>query len=144
LLLADQLISRFEYIHAQSFIHRAINFLMGVDKRGSLVIVIDFGLAKSTVTPRLTSTSPTVNKNPTGTARYASINTHHDIEQSRRDDMDSLGYVMLYFCRGSLPRQGLQAATKTQKYDCIMQKKMITPTEVLCRGFPNEFAMCLN
>ena len=66
------------------------------------------------------------------------------VEQSRRDDMESLGYVMLYFCRGSLPWQGLKAATKKQKYDRIMEKKMTTPTEVLCRGFPNEFAIYLN
>jgi len=65
-------------------------------------------------------------------------------EQSRRDDMESLGYVLLYFCRGSLPWQGLKAATKKQKYDRIMEKKMTTPTEVLCRGFPNEFAIYLN
>lgn len=68
----------------------------------------------------------------------------HVTEQSRRDDMESLGYVMLYFCRGSLPWQGLKAATKKQKYDRIMEKKMTTPTEVLCRGFPNEFAIYLN
>jgi casein kinase I homolog HRR25 len=70
--------------------------------------------------------------------------TNQTIEQSRRDDMESLGYVMLYFCRGSLPWQGLKAATKKQKYDRIMEKKMTTPTEVLCRGFPNEFAIYLN
>ena len=58
--------------------------------------------------------------------------------------MESLGYVMLHFCRGSLPWQGLKAATKKQKYDRIMEKKMTTPTEVLCRGFPNEFAIYLN
>ena len=58
--------------------------------------------------------------------------------------MESLGYVMLYFCRGSLPWQGLKAATKKQKYDRIMEKKMTTPTEYLCRGFPNEFAIYLN
>jgi len=51
---------------------------------------------------------------------------------------------MMYFCRGSLPWQGLKAATKKQKYDRIMEKKMTTPTEVLCRGFPNEFAIFLN
>lgn len=67
-----------------------------------------------------------------------------DQEQSRRDDVESLGYVLLYFCRGSLPWQGLKAATKKQKYDRIMEKKMTTPTDVLCRGFPTEFAVYLN
>jgi casein kinase I family protein HRR25 len=118
---------------------------MGIGKRGNQVNVIDFGLAKKYRDPKTHFHIPyRENKNLTGTARYASINTHLGVEQSRRDDMESLGYVMLYFCRGSLPWQGLKAATKKQKYDRIMEKKMTTPTEVLCRGFPNEFAIYLN
>jgi len=58
------------------------------------------------------------------------------IEQSRRDDLESLGYVLMYFNLGSLPWQGLKAATKRQKYERISEKKMSTPIEVLCKGYP--------
>jgi casein kinase I family protein HRR25 len=118
---------------------------MGIGKRGNQVNVIDFGLAKKYRDPKTHLHIPyRENKNLTGTARYTSINTHLGVEQSRRDDMESLGYVLMYFLRGQLPWQGLKAATKKQKYDRIMEKKMTTPTEVLCRGFPNEFAIYLN
>ncbi|ORX59374.1 kinase-like protein [Hesseltinella vesiculosa] len=148
LMLADQMISRIEYIHSKNFIHCDIkpdNFLMGISKRGNQVNIIDFGLAKKYRDSRTHLHIPyKENKNLTGTARYASINTHLGVEQSRRDDLESLGYVLMYFCRGSLPWQGLKAANKRQKYDRIMEKKMTTPTELLCRGFPSEFAIYLN
>jgi casein kinase I family protein HRR25 len=118
---------------------------MGIGKRGNQVNVIDFGLAKKFRDPKTHLHIPyRENKNLTGTARYTSINTHLGVEQSRRDDMESLSYVLMYFLRGSLPWQGLKAATKKQKYDRIMEKKMTTPTDYLCRGFPNEFSIYLN
>jgi len=83
-------------------------------------------------------------KNLTGTARYASINAHLGIEQSRRDDLESLGYVLLYFLRGNLPWQGLKAPTKKQKYEKISEKKIGTPVEQVCKGCPSEFAQYLN
>ncbi|CAN6336595.1 unnamed protein product [Urochloa humidicola] len=144
LMLADQMINRVEFVHSKSFLHRDIkpdNFLMGLGKRANQVYVIDFGLAKKY---RDTSTHQHIpyreNKNLTGTARYASVNTHLGIEQSRRDDMESLGYVLMYFLRGSLPWQGLKAGNKKQKYEKISERKIATSTEALCRGYPTEFA----
>ena len=148
LMLADQMISRVEYVHNKNFIHRDIkpdNFLMGVGKHCNKLYLIDFGLAKKFRDNRSKQHIPyREDKNLTGTARYASINAHLGIEQSRRDDMESLGYVLMYFNRTSLPWQGLKAATKKQKYEKISEKKMSTPVEVLCKGFPAEFAMYLN
>jgi casein kinase 1 alpha len=148
LMLADQMIGRIEYVHNKNFIHRDIkpdNFLMGIGRHCNKLFLIDFGLAKKYRDNRTRQHIPyREDKNLTGTARYASINAHLGIEQSRRDDMESLGYVLMYFNRGSLPWQGLKAATKKQKYEKISEKKMSTPVEVLCKGFPAEFAMYLN
>lgn len=148
LMLADQMIGRLEYFHNNNFIHRDIkpdNFLMGTGKHSNKLYIIDYGLAKKYRDNRTKQHIPyREDKNLTGTARYASINAHLGIEQSRRDDMESLGYVLMYFTRRSLPWQGLKAATKKQKYEKISEKKMSTPVEVLCKGHPAEFAMYLN
>ncbi|KAK5162818.1 serine/threonine protein kinase [Saxophila tyrrhenica] len=148
LLLADQVISRLEYIHSRSFVHRDMkpdNLLMGLGKRGHVLNVIDFGMANKYEDPETLSHIPFRDKKPlTGTARYVSINTHLGIEQSRRDDMETLAYIMLYFLRGSVPWQGLKEPTKKRKYESIMTKKMTTSTEMLCRGIPKEFAVFLD
>ncbi|KAG6537347.1 hypothetical protein ZIOFF_002436 [Zingiber officinale] len=134
LMLADQLLNRVEYMHSKSFLHRDIkpdNFLMGLRRKANQVYIIDYGLAKKYWDFQTHKHIPyRENKNLTGTARYASLNTHLGIEQSRRDDLESLGYVLMYFLRGSLPWQGLKAGTKEQKYDKISEKKMLTPIEI--------------
>lgn len=148
LMLVDQMIGRLEYIHLKCFIHRDIkpdNFLMGIGRHCNKLFLIDFGLAKKYRDPTTRShIQYREDKNLTGTARYASINAHLGIEQSRRDDMESLGYVMMYFNRSVLPWQGMKATNKQQKYEKISEKKMSTPIEVLCKGFPAEFSMYLN
>ncbi|KAJ0483266.1 putative protein kinase CK1-CK1 family [Helianthus annuus] len=143
LMLADQMINRVEYMHSRGFLHRDIkpdNFLMGLGRKANQVYIIDYGLAKKYRDAQTHKHIPyRENKNLTGTARYASVNTHLGVEQSRRDDLESLGYVLMYFLRGSLPWQGLKAGTKKQKYDKISEKKMLTPIEVLCKSYPTEF-----
>jgi len=137
------MIARVEYMHTRGFLHRDIkpdNFLMGLGRKASQVYVIDYGLAKKYRDLQTHKHIPyRENKNLTGTARYASVNTHLGVEQSRRDDLESLGYVLMYFLRGSLPWQGLKAGTKKQKYDKISEKKMLTSIEALCKSYPSEF-----
>jgi serine/threonine protein kinase len=143
LMIAQQMIKRIEYIHARRIIHRDIkpdNFAIGKGKNAHRVFIIDFGLAKKFMSSDGKHIKYKDGKSLTGTARYASINTHIGIEQARRDDMEGLGYVFMYFLRGKLPWQGLQTrGGVNEKYEKIKQKKIMTNLEELCKGFPSEF-----
>eukprot|EP00470_Lotharella_oceanica_P000697 CAMPEP_0170174264 /NCGR_PEP_ID=MMETSP0040_2-20121228/7494_1 /TAXON_ID=641309 /ORGANISM="Lotharella oceanica, Strain CCMP622" /LENGTH=376 /DNA_ID=CAMNT_0010415825 /DNA_START=185 /DNA_END=1315 /DNA_ORIENTATION=- len=148
LMLAIQLIDRIEHIHKCFFLHRDIkpdNFLMGRNSNKKILFAIDMGLSKRYMHPNTLEHIPYRDKKKfTGTPRYASICTHHGIEQSRRDDLESLGYMLMYFNLGKLPWQGLKARTKQEKYDKIGNRKESIPVETLCKGFPREFALYLN
>ena len=148
LMLADQMIARVEYFHSKNFIHRDIkpdNFLIGLGRKANILYIIDFGLAKKYKDPRTNQHIPyREGKSLTGTARYASIFTHMGIEQSRRDDLEGIGYVLMYFLRKMLPWQGLNGNTKKEKYDRIMERKINTPVEELCRDQPPEFVTYVN
>ncbi|KAF2430739.1 kinase-like protein [Tothia fuscella] len=120
LLLADQLISRFQYIHSKGYIHRDVkpdNLLMGVGTQGNTVYMTDIGLAKEI--ENLDRRTYSV----VGTLRYASIKAHLGNEQSPRDDMESLGYVLLYFLKGSLPWQGIKCGSKGKEKIILKKKK---------------------
>eukprot|EP01016_Furgasonia_blochmanni_P028982 TRINITY_DN3053_c0_g1_i1.p1 TRINITY_DN3053_c0_g1~~TRINITY_DN3053_c0_g1_i1.p1 ORF type:complete len:242 (+),score=32.48 TRINITY_DN3053_c0_g1_i1:493-1218(+) len=139
-MIADQMIARLEHLHSVNFIHRDIkpeNFLVGTMKRSDQIYLIDYGLAKRFRDPRTGIHIPyTDNKSLTGTARYSSINAHLGIEQSRRDDLEAVGYVIMYLVRGSLPWQGLQTLNRKEKLERIREMKISIPDEVLCEGYP--------
>jgi len=148
LMLADQMISAVEYMHNKNFIHRDIkpdNFLIGRNSKANQVFIIDFGLAKKYRDTTSHIHIPfTDGKSLTGTARYASVNALRGMEQSRRDDMESLGFVWLYMLRGTLPWMGLDAKDRKTKYERICSVKAKTKFDDLCRGFPIEFVEYFN
>eukprot|EP00117_Sycon_ciliatum_P030301 scpid94594/ scgid23924/ Casein kinase I isoform epsilon len=130
-------------VHEERIIHRDIkpdNFLIGgTETNKDTIFIIDFGLAKCYKNSDGEHIPYREGKNLTGTARYASIATHQGKEQSRRDDLETIGHVLLYFMLGTLPWQGLPGRTKNEKYANIKKKKIETPLSDLCRGLPSCF-----
>jgi len=142
LMIADQMIKRIEYIHSRRIIHRDIkpdNFAIGKGNNSHRIYIIDFGLAKKYMSSDGKHIPYKEGKSLTGTARYASISTHIGIEQARRDDLESLGYLFVYFLKGKLPWQNLKAKNTKDKYEHIKDKKIATKVEKLCEGLPAEF-----
>ena len=142
-MLGHQIVSILEYIHNRHILHRDIkpdNFVMGINELCQYVYIIDFGLAKKYRSSTTLKQYPLYNrKKLTGTARYASINALRGWEHSRRDDLEAVGYMLMYFLRGSLPWQGMAAKTKEERYKKILEKKAEVSSSELCEGFPSEF-----
>ena len=142
-MLGIQMIDRIEYVHSRKIIHRDIkpdNFVIGRNDKSHIVYVLDFGLSKKYYSVSHKCHIPFIKgKKLTGTARYASINALSGFEQSRRDDLESIGYILMYFIRGSLPWQGLKINKKEDRYKKICEKKKETSAKDLCAGFPSEF-----
>ena len=146
-LLGIELIPILKFIHDKHIIHRDIkpdNFAVGYDDPCQIYI-LDFGLAKKYRSSKTLKQIPMIKHSRlTGTARYASINALKGFEQSRRDDLESLGYVLAYLLRGILPWQGIAAKTKEEKYAKILNKKINISTEKLLKNEPKEFIDYIN
>ena len=142
-MLGYQMINVLQFIHDKHIIHRDIkpdNYVMGLNDMNAVLYLLDFGLAKKYRSSKTLVQYPYIKKKKlTGTARYASIHALEEMEQSRRDDLESTGYVLMYFLRGNLPWQGLKIKTKDNRYQKILDKKKATTSEELCKNFPIEF-----
>ena len=142
LMLGIQILKRIKTLHDNNFIHRDIkpeNFTIGLKKMNNIIYMIDYGLTRKYCDSHKKHIPYKEGKNLTGTALYASIYTHKGIEQSRRDDLESLGYMMIYFCKGELPWMNVKANNKAGKYKKIMEKKIQMKPEILCAGLIDEF-----
>ena len=139
-MLSIQMIERLEYIHLKNYIHRDIkphNFLMGIDDP-DILYLIDFGLSKKYRSKKGKHIKFSINNNITGTPRYCSINGLRGAEQSRRDDLESLFYVIIYFFRGNLPWQNLKIKSRQERFNQINYLKKNISYKILCKNLPQE------
>ena len=144
-MVAIQMLCRIEYFHSRCFIHRDIkpdNFVFGIGSNSNLLYLIDFGLSQKYCDLKtFVHKDYQEDKGLVGTTPYVSVNVHLGVDQSRRDDLESIGYVLISLAKGKLPWQGIEEnENKDPKGgDPITQLKMETSIETLCEGLPREF-----
>merc|ERR1712207_117563 len=133
------MLERVELMHSRHLIHRDIkpaNFVTdGGRGNGNFIYCIDFGLSKRYRHPRTLQHIPQrEGRSLTGTPRYASINNHLGVEQSRRDDLESIGYVLVYFLKGGLLCQGRPSQFAEYLAYCRSLKFEAKPNIAYLRG----------
>lgn len=143
--IAIDVIEKLRILHSRNIIHRDLKpeDILLQSEKSDVLYLIDFDLSKSYKDSKNNHIPYIEGKPFVGNARYGSLNSHLGIENSRRDDLESLGYMFVYLLNGKLPWQGIKAYTNTEKYNKITEKKLSTIIEVLCQGLPSEFASFL-
>lgn len=139
-LIGIQIMHMLEGIHKGGILHRDIkpdNFLIGYGKNQNKIYIIDLGLSKYFMDSNKKShIAFRQNKGFTGSFRYSSIRNHKGYEQSRRDDLESVAYMLLYMLKGKLPWQGVKESDKSEKCKKICNLKETITLQELCKDVP--------
>lgn len=149
LMIINQSLERLKLIHEKGIIHRDMkpeNLCIGYKGKEKNIYLIDFGLSKIISNDKRNQYLLNIKKEKIviGTVRYISMNAHLGNEQSKRDDLESLAYMMIYFIKGELPWQSLKAKSRKEKYTKIYQKKKQTVNSELCNFLPDEIKTFLS
>ena len=144
LMIAFQMINLLSYIHDKGFIHRDLkpeNICVNTNIRDTTLYLIDFGLSRKILDNKNNHIPFKENRGVLGTVRYISINAHKGNEQGRRDDLESLFYIILYFIKGDLPWGSVKGKTKEEKYQKVMDLKVANKPDELCKDLPTEIKL---